>query len=70
LQHLIIELGVPLYPQVRGWLENLSVRVWFAYHAGHHFPISTDSYDDLVAMHFSQAPPKEKLMEHPCPLYT
>lgn len=52
-----------LHPQARGWLENLSVRVWFAYRAGHHFPISTDSYDDLVAMHFGQAPPKEKLME-------
>ncbi len=52
-----------LHSQAGGWLENLGVRVWFAYRAGHHFPISTDSYDDLVAMHFGQAPPKEKLME-------
>ncbi len=52
-----------LHSQAAGWLESLGVRVWFAYRAGHHFPISTDSYDDLVAMHFGQAPPKEKLME-------
>lgn len=52
-----------LHPQAADWLENLGVRVWFAYRAGRHFPISTDSYDDLVAMHFGQAPPKEKLME-------
>jgi hypothetical protein len=52
-----------LRSQAVGWLENLGVRIWFAYRTGHHFPISTDSYDDLVAMHFDQAPPKEKLME-------
>jgi hypothetical protein len=52
-----------LHSQAIGWLENLGVRIWFAYHAGNHFPISTDSYDDLVAMQFGQAPPKEKLME-------
>lgn len=52
-----------LHSQAAGWLENLGVRIWFAYRSGHHFPISTDSYDDLVAMHFGQSPPKEKLME-------
>lgn len=52
-----------LHSQTAGWLENLGVRIWLAYRAGRHFPIFTDSYDDLVAMHFGQAPPKEKLME-------
>lgn len=52
-----------LHSQAADWLENLGVRVWFAYRAGQHYPISTDSYDDLVAMHFGQAPSKEKLME-------
>jgi hypothetical protein len=50
-------------PLAAGWLQELSLRVWFAYRAGQHFPISSDSYDDLVAMHFGQGPPKEKLME-------
>jgi hypothetical protein len=51
-----------LHSQAVGWLENLGVRIWFAYRSGHHFPITTNSYD-LVAMHFGQARPKEKLME-------
>lgn len=50
-------------PLAAGWLQELSLRVWLAYRIGHHFPISSDSYDDLVAMHFGQGPPKEKLME-------
>lgn len=52
-----------LQAQAAGWVENLGVRICVAYQLGRNFPISTDSYDDLVAMHVDQAPPKEKLME-------
>jgi hypothetical protein len=52
-----------LQAQAAGWVENLGIRICVAYQLGRNFPISTDSYDDLVAMHVDQAPPKEKLME-------
>lgn len=46
-----------------GWIENTCARILLAYKLGKHFPIYTDSYDDLVAMHVDQGPPKEKLMQ-------
>jgi hypothetical protein len=45
------------------WVNNLGQHIVWAYQLGRHFPIYTDSYDDLVAMRYGQAPPKEKLME-------
>lgn len=45
-----------------GWVEDTYSRILFAYELGRHFPIYTDSYDDLVAMHVEQGPPKEGLM--------
>ena len=45
-----------------GWIEDTCARILLAYKLGKHFPIYTDSYDDLVAMHVDQAPPKERLM--------
>ena len=45
-----------------GWVEDTCTRILFAYKLGKHFPIYTDSYDDLVAMHVDQGPPKERLM--------
>lgn len=45
------------------WLEKLSGRIIFAYQLGRHFPVSSDSYDELVAMEVGLAPPKEKLMD-------
>lgn len=45
------------------WVEALSTRIVFAYQLGRHFPISTDSYEDLVAMSVGEGPPKQKLME-------
>lgn len=52
-----------LEPRAAAWLESLCTRICVAYQLGRHFPISTDSYDDLVAMNVGQAPSKEKLME-------
>lgn len=46
-----------------GWVEDTCARILFAYKLGKHFPIYTDSYDDLVAMHVDQGPPKERLMQ-------
>jgi hypothetical protein len=52
-----------LRPQAAVWVGVLGMRASIAYRVGRHFPICTDSYDDLVAMRVGQAPPKEKLME-------
>jgi hypothetical protein len=46
-----------------GWVEDTCARILFAYKLGRHFPIYTDSYDDLVAMHVHQGPSKERLMQ-------
>ena len=45
-----------------GWIEDLSDRIIFAYQLGHHFPIATDSYNDLIAMSVGEGLPKQKLM--------
>ncbi len=45
-----------------GWVKDTSARIAFAYNLGRHFPIYTDSYDDLVAVHVGQGPLKERLM--------
>jgi hypothetical protein len=46
------------------WVGRLAGRIPFAYGAlDRHFPIATDSYEDLVAIKVGEAPPKEKLME-------
>lgn len=45
------------------WVEELTWRIIFAYQLGRHFPIASDSFDDLVAMSFGRAAPKEKLTE-------
>lgn len=45
-----------------GWVEDTCARILLAYKLGRHFPIYTDSYDDLVALHVGQGPPKERLM--------
>jgi hypothetical protein len=47
-----------------GYVSRLARRIPFAYGVlGRHFPIATDSYEDLVAMKVGEAPPKEDLME-------
>ncbi len=51
-----------LEAQAATWLEELGVRVCLAYQLGRNFPISTDSYDDLVSTHVGDATTKEKLM--------
>lgn len=45
------------------WVDTISAHILWAYQLGRHFPIYTDSYDDLIALRLGQAPPKEKLME-------
>lgn len=49
--------------QAAQWLEVLSMCIVRAYQIGKYFPISSDSYDDLVEMVVDQAFPKEKLMQ-------
>jgi hypothetical protein len=38
-------------------------RISFAYKVGRHFPIASDSYDDLIDMAVGESRPKEKLMD-------
>jgi len=43
------------------WIEELIDKTCFAYRIGRHFPVSTDSYDDLVALEVDQGQSKEEL---------
>jgi len=43
------------------WIEDLVGKICFAYRIGRHFPVSTDSYEDLIALEIGQGDPKEKL---------
>lgn len=45
------------------WVIRLSKTIIHGYQLGKYFPIASDSYEQLVALQFGQAPPKEKLME-------
>jgi hypothetical protein len=49
------------------WVDWLAHHVVLAFRLGRHFPIATDSYDDLVALHASTSAPaaafKKKLMQ-------
>jgi hypothetical protein len=45
------------------WVVRLSKAIIRGYQLGTHFPIASDSYEQLVALKFGQALPKEKLME-------
>jgi hypothetical protein len=47
----------------KDWVIRLSQEITHGYLLGKYFPIASDSYDQLVALQFGQAPPKEKLME-------
>lgn len=49
--------------EAAGWIDALSKHIVFAYRMGRHFPIASDSYEDLIAMSFGQDVPKETLME-------
>lgn len=60
---LLLLIHTKQFNQAVHWLDELGSRINFAYQIGRDFPVSSDSYEDLVAMKFGQAPPKEKLME-------
>jgi len=49
--------------EAANWLKEISGHIIYAYNIGKYFPIASDSYEELIAMEFDQAPPKEKLME-------
>jgi hypothetical protein len=49
--------------EAANWLKEISGHIIYAYNIGKYFPIASDSYEELIAMEFNQAPPKEKLME-------
>lgn len=49
--------------QAAKWIRDISIHTVRAYQLGKNFPIASDSYDQLIAMRFGQASPKEKLME-------
>jgi hypothetical protein len=46
-----------------GWVIRISKAIICGYQLGKYFPIASDSYEQLVALEFGQALPKEKLME-------
>ena len=61
---LLALVGTGLRGPATEWVNRLARRTSFAYGVlGRHFPIATDSYEDLVAMKVGEAPPKEDLME-------
>ena len=49
--------------KAREWMEQLVRRIFFSYRRGRGFPISTDSFDDLVELHIGTTASKEKLTD-------
>lgn len=46
----------------REWVNGIASRIFYAYDTlGKHFPISSDSHEELIALKFGKAPPKETL---------
>jgi hypothetical protein len=45
------------------WVQELANHILFAYRLGRHFPISTDAYEDLVAMQVGEIPDTANLTE-------
>lgn len=45
------------------WVEHLSNHIIFAYRISRHFPIATDSFEDLVALSVGEGVEKQKLSE-------
>ncbi|MBW4694204.1 MAG: hypothetical protein KME27_20870 [Lyngbya sp. HA4199-MV5] len=44
------------------WVHGISSRIFYAYDSlGRHFPIASDSHEELIALEFGKAPPKEAL---------
>lgn len=43
------------------WIQDLTGKICFAFRIGKHFPVATDSYDDLIALEIGQASTKEEL---------
>ena len=54
--------------EAAGWLDQLCHHVLFGYRVGRHFPISSDSYDDLVALRFDGDMPIAKLADLSTPV--
>ncbi len=46
------------------WIQDLTGKICFAFQLGKHFPIATDSYDDLIALEIDQAATKEELTSY------
>ena len=43
------------------WIQDLTGKICFAFRTEKHFPVASDSYDDLIALEIGQAIPKEEL---------
>jgi hypothetical protein len=61
---LLLLNSVSFKKEASEWIIEINNRMTFAYEfLGNHFPIASESYDQLVAMQFGQARPKEELMQ-------
>jgi len=63
-----ISLGLLLLHQVKkadaiSWIEALRYKIVFAYANGHHYPISTDSFDDLLELRFGESRKDKNFMD-------
>ena len=59
---LTVFAAMPRYHDVaRGWLKEMIGKISFAYKWGCHYPVSTDSYDDLLDMNFRVSKDKKEL---------
>jgi hypothetical protein len=60
---LLLLTNTPNKDFAKEWIEQLIFRICFAYRClGKYFPISSDSYDDLISLHTDSSVDKEKLM--------
>lgn len=59
---LWVFLSMPKYHEVaRSWMLAMIGKVKYAYDIGCHYPVSTDSYDDLLEMNFKTVKDKQQL---------
>ena len=49
--------------QAAAWVVQLGLRTVFSFRLGRHFPVSSDSYDDLVALKFDEGVSGKELMQ-------
>ena len=57
---IVLQLAGKFYC-AKHWLNHLTSSIYFGYQLGHHFPLHTNSYNDLITITVEKSPSKDKL---------